>query len=296
MQKKVNILLSGGSGFLGSNLVNYLYKNKKYNLYLLKRSGSNFSRINKNIFKRLNFIQYPNRNLAKIFKAKKIDCVIHCATNYGSRKNTISEIIQPNLILPMQLLDLCYLNNVRCFLNTDTVLDKRVSNYSLSKNQFSEWLRHYSKNFACSNIKIEHFFGPGDNETKFVISTIKSFLNNEKNLNFTLGTQKRDFIFIDDVVSAMDKILTYSLKKKIGYDLFEVGTGKNVSIKNIVKMIKKICKNTKSKLNFGKIPMRKNELLKVNLNLKKLKALKWKPIYHLENSLKRTIDYYKKNK
>ncbi len=296
MQKKVNILLSGGSGFLGSNLVNYLYKNKKYNLYLLKRSGSNFSRINKNIFKGLNFIQYPNRNLAKIFKAEKIHCVIHCATNYGNRKNTISEIIQPNLILPMQLLDLCYLNNVRCFLNTDTVLDKRVSNYSLSKNQFSEWLRHYSKNFACSNIKIEHFFGPGDNETKFVISTIKSFLNNEKNLNFTLGTQKRDFIFIDDVVSAMDKILTYSLKKKIGYDLFEVGTGKNVSIKNIVKMIKKICKNTKSKLNFGKIPMRKNELLKVNLNLKKLKALKWKPIYNLENSLKKTIDYYKKNK
>jgi len=296
MQKKVNILLSGGSGFLGSNLVNYLYKNKKYNLYLLKRSGSNFSRINKNIFKGLNFIQYPNRNLAKIFKAEKIHCVIHCATNYGNRKNTISEIIQPNLILPMQLLDLCYLNNVRCFLNTDTVLDKRVSNYSLSKNQFSEWLRHYSKNFACSNIKIEHFFGPGDNETKFVISTIKSFLNNEKNLNFTLGTQKRDFIFIDDVVSAMDKILTYSLKKKIGYDLFEVGTGKNVSIKNIVKMIKKICKNTKSKLNFGKIPMRKNELLKVNLNLKKLKALKWKPIYTLENSLKKTIDYYKKNK
>ena len=94
----------------------------------------------------------------------------------------------------------------------------------------------------------------------------------------------------------MDKILTYSLKKKIGYDLFEVGTGKNVSIKNIVKMIKKICKNTKSKLNFGKIPMRKNELLKVNLNLKKLKALKWKPIYNLENSLKKTIDYYKKNK
>ena len=176
-------------------MVNFLFLNKKYDLYLLKRSSSNFSRINKNIFKKLNFIQYPNRNLAKIFKAKKIDCVIHCATNYGSRKNTISEIIQPNLILPMQLLDLCYLNNVRCFLNTDTVLDKRVSNYSLSKSQFSEWLRHYSKNFACSNIKIEHFFGPGDNDTKFVISTIKSFLNNEKNLNFIRYLKKRFYFY-----------------------------------------------------------------------------------------------------
>ncbi len=293
MQKKVNILISGGSGFLGSNLVNFLSNYKKYNLYVLKRSRSNLSRINKNKLSKLNFITYPNKNLSKIFKQKKIDVVIHCATNYGNKKNTISEIIQPNLILPMQLLDLCYLNKAKCFLNTDTVLDKRVSNYSLSKSQFSEWLKHYSKNFACANIKIEHFFGPGDNGTKFVISTIKSFLDNKKNLNFTLGTQKRDFIFIEDVVSAMDKILSYTLKKKVGYDLYEVGTGKNISIKNIVMMIRKICKNKTSKLNFGKIPMRKNELFKVNLNLKKLISLKWKPKYNLENSLKKTINYYK---
>lgn len=293
MQNKVNLLISGGSGFLGSNLVNFLFKKNIYNLYLLKRSGSNMSRINQSILKRLNFISYPNKNLAKIFKKEKIDGVIHCATNYGSKKNTISDIIQPNLILPMQLLDLCYLNNARCFLNTDTVLDKRVSNYSLSKSQFSEWLLHYSKNFTCSNIKIEHFFGPGDNETKFVISTIKSFLYNKRYLNFTLGTQKRDFIFIDDVVSAMDKILSYSLRKKNGYDLFEVGTGTNISIKKIVKMIKILCNNKISKLNFGKIPMRKNELFKINLNLKKLYSLKWKAKYNLENSLKKTIKYYK---
>lgn len=143
MQKKVNILISGGSGFLGSNLINLLSKNKKYNLYVLKRSRSNLSRINKTSIIKLNFISYPNKNLSKIFIKKKIDCVIHCATNYGNKKNTISEIIQPNLLLPMQLLDLCYLTKAKCFLNTDTVLDKRVSNYSLSKNQFSEWLKHY---------------------------------------------------------------------------------------------------------------------------------------------------------
>ena len=94
-------MISGGSGFLGSNLVNFLSNNKKYNLYLLKRSRSNLSRINKNKFSKLNFISYPNKNLAKIFKQKKIDVVIHCASNYGNKKNTISEIIQPNLILPM---------------------------------------------------------------------------------------------------------------------------------------------------------------------------------------------------
>ena len=63
-------------------------------------------------------------------------------------------------------------------------------------------------------------------------------------------------------------VLGNRARKPKGYDLFEVGTGTNVSIKNIVKLIKKICKNKTSKLNFGKIPMRKNELYKVNLNLK----------------------------
>ena len=62
--------------------------------------------------------------------------MIHCATNYGSGKNTISEIIQPNLILPMQLLDLCYLNKVRCFLNTDTVLDESISIKNLITQSF----------------------------------------------------------------------------------------------------------------------------------------------------------------
>ena len=71
MQKKVNILISGGSGFLGSNLINLLSKNKKYNLYVLKRSRSNLSRINKTSIIKLNFISYPNKNLSKIFIKKK---------------------------------------------------------------------------------------------------------------------------------------------------------------------------------------------------------------------------------
>ena len=91
----------------------------------------------------------------------------------------------------------------------------------------------------------------------------------------------------------MKKILSYSLKQKTGFEVFEVGSGSNVSIKNIVKLIKKLCNNTSTKLGFGKIPMRKNELLHVKLDLKNLFKLKWKPKYNLEDSLKKTIEYYK---
>ena len=292
--KKNKILITGGTGFLGSNLINTISNNDNYKIFLLCRKTSFFYRIDKKILKKIKIFKIENINLDNIFKKNKFDCVIHCATNYGLKKRNISEVIQPNLILPMRLLDLAKNYKVKSFINTDSILNKNISNYSLSKHHFAEWLELFSKDFYCCNLKIEHFFGPNDDDTKFIISIIKSFLKKKNIVNFTQGNQKRDFIYIDDVVLAIQKILLHSLKQKKGFETFEIGSGKSISIKDIVKLTKKLCNNNTTKLNFGKIPMRKNEALQVDLNLKKLFNLKWKPKYSIENSLKKTIDYYNK--
>ena len=222
----------------------------------------------------------------------KIDCIIHCATDYGRKEVDPAQTTETNLILPLKLLHAASMGNVRIFINTDTVLDKRIDSYSLSKRQFFEWLDKYSNKIIAINVSLEHFYGPYDNDSKFVSYVINSMLSSGKNfINFTPGQQKRNFIYIDDVVDAFITILnsTNRMKKSL-YD-FEVGSDNTISIKNFVLLVKKLCDNHKTKLNFGAINYRENETMYTSTNTDKLKSLGWKPKYSLEEGLKKTIDF-----
>jgi CDP-paratose synthetase len=284
------ILITGGNGFLGSNLVNKL-SGKKYFLYLLVRKNSNLFRLNKN--KKITFLFLDDLKLDNFFKKNSFDLIIHCATNYGLDKTELSEIIYPNLLLPLKLLDMAKKYNVKRFINTDTILNKIISGYSLSKYQFVDWLKIFSNTLYCCNVKIEHFYGPKDNLTKFVISVIVKLLNHEKEIDFTKGTQKRDFVYISDVVNALEKIVSHSLKKEKGYQTFEIGSGKAISVKYLVKLIAKLTNNQITKLNFGKLAFRMNEPMNVRVDLKNIKKLGWRNNVKLADGLKKTIKFYK---
>ena len=288
--KKKNILITGSTGFLGSSIINHL-SNKNYRFLLLIRKNSNLFRLHdKKIHKKI-IIDYEK--IESIFKRYKIDYIIHCATSYGTKDKNISNIIQSNLFLPLKLLDLAKKFKVKKFINTDTVLKKNISDYTLSKYQFNEWFKKFSKDMYCCNIKIEHFFGPGDDTSKFVISFITRILNKKFPIHLTKGTQKRDFIYIDDVVSAISLIIKYSKKKKNGLENFEIGTGKSISIKKFVSVTAQLCNvNPNKVIKFGSYKLRKNEPMDIKIDINKLKKIGWKPKCDLKYSLINTIKYY----
>jgi hypothetical protein len=61
------------------------------------------------------------------------------------------------------------INNVKTFINTDTILPKNISGYTLSKYQFYEWLEKFSEKITCINIKIEHYKDlTEDNKSRFL--------------------------------------------------------------------------------------------------------------------------------
>ncbi len=281
------ILLTGGTGYLGSHLLKRLVQ---YNdrVVLLKRTSSDTWRI-RDYIGHVTVYDADRKSFDGIFKKEKIDIVVHCATDYGRKGLHKPTLVESNLLLPLKLLESGIQHGVSCFINTDTILDKRLNAYALSKNQFKEWLKTYSGEMSCINVALEHFYGPCDDPSKFVTFLIRQLLQKVPALDLTEGRQKRDFIHIDDAIGAYMKIIEYGKSRKKGYVQFEVGSGRSVTIRQLIALLRKLTNNTRTTVNFGSIPYRKHETMKSNVNLSKILALGWRPSYTLEEGLQRTI-------
>lgn len=289
IRKKQTILLTGGTGFLGANLLRSILI-KGFDVVLLLRRSSNLYRIS-DLLSKVKTYYIEDGSLENLFEDNKIDVVLHCATNYGRKDEGAISVLESNLMLPLKILQLGVQNGITCFVNTDTILDKRISYYSLSKNQFKEWLKMYSHKIVCANVALEHFYGPNDNISKFVTSIMISLLKNEREIQLTEGKQKRDFIYIDDVVTSFACIFPHLAKKEKGFFNYEIGTGKTISIKEMVSLTKSLANNTKTILNFGAIPLRHNEVMESKVDLSNIHSLGWRPKISIKEGLDITLKF-----
>lgn len=281
--------MTGATGYLGSRVLHeLLHTYQDLSIVVLKRSFSDTRRIT-HLLPYVHTIDADACNLSDIFHAHKFTAIFHFATNYGRGQKESYEIIEANLLLPLRLLELGLQHGVKVFLNTDTMLDKNISDYTLSKKQFQEWLKKGSERILTINVALEHFYGPGDDPTKFVSNIVYKLLNKTECIPLTSGTQKRDFIYVDDVVSAFLCIIANTNKHNTGYMPFEVGTGQTISIRDFVTLTKELCGNTTTELKFGAVPLRANEPADVRVDTTKLAALGWQPQISLTQGILQTI-------
>ncbi len=287
------LLFTGATGYLGSNILKAII-DKYDKIIILKRSFSNTFRIEEYLDRVISY-NLDEIDIEQVFLENKVDMVIHCATDYGRKNISRLQVIEANLILPVKLLEFGTKHGVKCFINTDTILDKRVSHYSLSKKQFDDWLISYKKDIICINIALEHFYGPGDDKTKFVSFILDKLINRIDNIDLTEGEQKRDFIYIDDVANAFLTIIEHSKNLENNFYEFEIGSETEISIKNFVVMMKKLTNNKNTFLNFGALPYRENEQMECVADVTQIKKLGWKINYSLEDGLKKMIAEELKN-
>ena len=152
-----------------------------------------------------------------------------------------------------------------------------------------DWFKTYAPQLACVNVALEHFYGPGDDPSKFVSNIIGKLLRQEACIALTPGEQRRDFIYIDDVVDGFLKIIDWSFGQSAGFHHYEIGSGQTLSIRDFVQQIKRLTGNERTELAFGALPYRALEVMESRVNLAPLAGLGFQPRISLEEGLSRTI-------
>ena len=143
------------------------------------------------------------------------------------------------------------------------------------------------KKFPSTILRLYLTYGPRQDLNRFLPIIITGCVKNKK-FPCSRGNQFRDFVHINDVVNAILKSLT---NKNARGQIINIGSGKPKKIRNIIEHVKKISKGGYPQ--FGKVKLRKDEILKIYPCIKKAKSLiKWQPQISFEKGIKGTIKSY----
>jgi len=297
------ILITGATGFIGYHLAKYCLK--------LNWSVTSISTKKPIKTRKLKNVEYLICDLYDKNKLNKklsldFDYVVNLA-GYVDHSNR-DRIIKSHYIGCKNLSTILLKTKIKKFIQVGSSIEygkirspqlenknnkqRTFSAYGEAKLKSTKFLLNLSEkfNFPVTIIRLYLVYGPYQDINRVIPITILNSLKNKK-FNCSLGTQLRDFTYIDDVIIGIIKILK---SNKSSGEIFNIGTGKPVQIKQV---IKKICKIIgKGKPIFGKINFRSDEIVKLYPNINKIqKVINWKPKIKLNNGLSKTINYYKKN-
>lgn len=294
----MRILITGGNGFLGSNLVKY-FLNKGYDILVISKNSNNLL----NIINEIQFIDNIDKNIIHQFKP---DIVIHCAWEGGNNYNDINHIdqISKNIPLGIELLDIISnLEKKPKFIGFGTFVeygflttkakeeDKEnpINFYGVSKNAFKNISKVYCEqnNIQWMWIRPCYVYGPGDVTTRLIPSIINKLINKQEVILNSCDTII-DYLYIDDFCIVLNKLIEYDLE-----GIFNICSGEEYKLTDIIEFI------------FKNISPDVNPIFNPNLDRKysskyicgsneKLKSkTDWKNNINIQKGLLQTIKYYK---
>lgn len=309
----MKIFIGGHKGMVGSAILRKI-KNSHNKIFIADK-------------KKINLLD--QKSVLNFFKKNKFDEVYLCAAKVGGihANNTyLAEFIYQNLEIQNNFIHSAYLTKVKklMFLGSSCVYPKKTKipikeeylltselestneMYAIAKIAGLKMCKAYNSQFKTDfrAIMPTNLYGQNDNyddlNSHVLAALIKKIVlakkQNKKSFKvWGTGKPKREFLHVDDLADATIKIMNLSKLKynKIAGEKFpfiNVGTGSDISIKDLAKLISKIV-GFKGKMIFDK--SKPDGTIRKLMDNTKLKTIKWKPKISLKSGIKKTIEDFK---
>ena len=314
------IIVTGGNGFIGSNLVKFLIKKKFFVINIDKNKYSNNSYLLKNVSKK-NYkffkLDINSKKLIKILLIYKPDAIFNLAaeTHVDRSIDSPKDFIHSNILGTFNILEqirkyskkrkkkikLIHVstdevygdlkNNIRSNENSPY---KPSSPYSASKASADHIIKSYARTYKIETVISNccNNYGPGQFPEKLIPTLIYNILNNSPLPIYGNGKNSRDWIHVEDHCRGLFAIY----KKGKSGESYNIGTGENITNLNLTKILLKIVSERikigkKVKIKFVKD--RPGHDYRYALDSKKIfKALKWRHNKNFKNGLRETFNWY----
>ena len=292
---------------VGSAIYNLLKRENIYKIIECPRKKLDFTNI---------------RQVERFFKKNKPNFVINCAGRVGGILDNSTyqdEYLFTNTMIGLNIVNISFKYNVKKLINLGSAciypkktsqpikeeyllssyLEKTNEGYSLAKISVLKYCEYLKKKFNIDFISLQpaNLYGKGDNfnlkSSHVIPALVKKFyiakhMKKKKVEIWGSGNVKREFLNVDDLANAVKFCLT----KKIKYSFLNVGSGEQISIKNLALLIKKIT-NYKGKIYFNKkypdgVKLRR-------LDNKRINNLGWRAKINLKSGLNNYCRFFEKN-
>lgn len=293
-------LITGSSGFIGKRLSKALKESGAlvFGADLKQENGASFD--------------ITDRQSVKDALAKaEPEIVFHLASKSIIGESLEEEFFRTNAIGTLNLLEECesagvkstmVASSIRVYDGTGCSV-MRESNeilgtdpYDVSKACADILSRSFARKskMAVNVLRCTNTFGPADyNVSRIVPATVLKALKGEEIIVYGDGLLERDFMHVDDTVSAYLALAEKSCEKGISGEAFNFATGKSTSVKELVGLIVKECKSG-SKVSYGAKSDRLEESNSIDIS-KAEKEIGWRPSIGLGEGIAKTVEWYRQN-
>lgn len=305
----MKILVTGGAGFIASQITDAYIENG-HQVVILDDLSTGFE---KNINPKAKFLKANicDKSLDKLFEAEKFDVVNHHAAQMDVRRSVKDPEFDAttNILGTINLLQNCVKYGVKKFMFASTggavygeqdyfPADEKhpqqpKSPYGISKLAVEKYLYFYNSEYKLnySILRYANIYGPRQNpfgEAGVVAIFSTRLLKGEQPIINGHGKQTRDYVFVGDVVKANLLALNDDAT-----DIYNIGTGLETDVNQLFHYINDITKANKEEKHG---PAAAGEQLRSVITSEKLfKKFGWRPSTKLEDGLKVTVDYFRKN-